>query len=91
MVIGQTRLCFNRGTAMPALPSAGSSEKSRPSADTAGDTLQQASRLDASRLRGPGGPTYVIIFLHELQTALGAANDVRCIPKAACLSLAQDS
>lgn len=42
-------------------------------------SLQEASSLDAARLSGAGGPTYVIIFLQQLQESLDRASDVSCI------------
>lgn len=76
-MIGQPRLCFNREIAMSASTTAEESEQSHSPVEPEDNTLQQASRLDTSRLKGAGGPTYVIIYLHGLQTALDVAGNVR--------------
>lgn len=39
-------------------------------------TLQEAAALDLSKLSGAGGPTYLIIYLHNLQAALAEAQVV---------------
>lgn len=48
----------------------------REDARAAGPDLREAAAVDAVRLSGPGGPTYLIVFLDELQTALEAAESV---------------
>lgn len=38
--------------------------------------LQEAARLDVAKLAGPGGATYLLIYLDGLQTSLEAADNV---------------
>lgn len=52
--------------------------------------LQEAAKLDVAKLAGPGGATYLLIYLEGLQTSLEATDNVgptRC----GQLMLVQDS